>query len=77
MEQTLFKTHYTEKVIPALMEKFGLNNPHVVPSISKIVINSGFDATSDKHHVAYVNEEINKIAGQSSVITKANPLAVK
>lgn len=71
MEQTLFKKHYTEKVIPALMEKFGFKNPHVVPSISKIVINSGFDATSDKHHVAYVNEEINKIAGQSSVITKA------
>ena len=71
MEQALLQKQYTEKVIPELMKKFGFDNPHVVPAISKVVINSGFSATSDKNHVAYVNDEITKIAGQRPVITKA------
>jgi len=53
------------------MKKFGYDNPHTVPSIKKIVINSGFSATADKNHVAYVNEEIAKISGQRAVTTKA------
>ena len=71
MEQALLQKQYTEKVIPELMKKFGFDNPHVVPAVSKVVINSGFSATSDKNHVAYVNDEITKIAGQRPVITKA------
>ncbi len=53
------------------MKKFGYANPHQVPAIKKIVINSGFSATADKNHVAYVNEEIGKISGQRPVTTKA------
>lgn len=53
------------------MKKFGHSNPHQVPGVKKIVINSGFDATSDKNHVAYVNGEIAKIAAQRPVTTKA------
>lgn len=71
METSLLQKQYTEKVIPELMKKFGFDNPHVVPAISKVVLNSGFSATSDKNHVAYVNDEITKIAGQRPVITKA------
>lgn len=71
MQPTLLQKQYTEKAVPELMKKFGFDNPHVVPSISKVVINSGFSATSDKNHVAYVNEEITKIAGQRPIITKA------
>ncbi|CAI8316803.1 MAG: 50S ribosomal protein L5 [Opitutia bacterium UBA7350] len=71
MEQALLHKQYTEKVVPELMEKFGFKNPHVVPAISKVVINSGFSATSDKNHVIYVNDEITKIAGQRPVTTKA------
>ena len=41
----------------------------MVPAISKVVINSGFSATSDKNHVTYVHDEITKIAGQRPVIT--------
>jgi len=58
-------------VVPALMKKFGYTNPHQVPAIKKIVLNSGFSASADKHHVVYVNEEITKIAGQRPVTTKA------
>lgn len=53
------------------MEKFGYKNPHQVPAVKKIVLNSGFSATADKNHVQYVNEEIAKVAGQRPVTTKA------
>ncbi len=71
MQTPALKTQYTEKVIPALMKKFGYTNPHQVPGVNKIVINSGFSATADKNHVAYVNDEIAKIAAQRPVTTKA------
>ena len=71
MEQAFLQKHYQEKVIPALKEKFGYANAHVVPAVSKIVINSGFSATADKNHATYVNEEIAKISGQRPITTKA------
>lgn len=71
MEQALLQKHYKEKVVAALKEKFGYDNAHVIPAISKITINSGFDASSDKNHVAYVNDEIAKISGQRPVTNKA------
>lgn len=71
MSKALLQKHYTDKVVPALKEKFGYKNIHQVPAITKVVINSGFAATADKNHVAYVNEEIAKISGQRPVTTKA------
>ena len=71
MEQVFLQKHYQEKVISALKEKFGYANAHVVPAVSKIVINSGFSATADKNHATYVNEEIAKISGQRPITTKA------
>lgn len=71
MQAPILKTHYTEKVVPELRKQFGVNNIHQVPAIKKIVINSGFNATSDKNHIAFVNEEIAKISGQKPVTTKA------
>ena len=71
METPILKKQYTEQVIPELKKKFRFNNIHTVPSITKVVINSGFSASSDKNHVAYVNEEITKISGQKPVTTKA------
>lgn len=71
METPIFKKQYTEQVIPELKKKFNFENIHTVPGIVKVVINSGFSATSDKNHVAYVNEEIAKISGQRPVTTKA------
>jgi large subunit ribosomal protein L5 len=71
MNQAALQTHYIDKVIPELMKKFGYDNPHQVPSIKKIVINSGFSATADKNHIAYVVDEIAKISGQRPIINKA------
>lgn len=71
MSKALFQKHYTETVVPELTKKFGYANVHQVPAVKKIVINSGFSATADKNHIAYINEEITKISGQRPVITKA------
>lgn len=71
MPQAILKKVYTEQVIPELMKKFGYKNVHEVPTVKKIVINSGFSATADKNHVTYVNDEIAKISGQRPVTTKA------
>ena len=71
MQESLLHKHYKEVVVPELMKKFGLSNTHQVPSIIKVVINSGINASSDKNHLAYVKEEIKKIAAQSPVTTRA------
>lgn len=71
MSQAQFHKHYAEKVVPELKKKFGYANVHDVPAVKKIVLNSGFAATADKNHIAYVTEEIAKIAGQRPVTTKA------
>lgn len=65
------KQHYQEKVIPEL-KKFGnYQNPHQVPRITKVVVNSGFDATLDKNQIAETQREIALVAGQQTVLTKA------
>lgn len=71
MSQAILQKLYTETVIPELKKKFGYENAHQVPTINKIVINSGFAATADKNHITYVNDEIAKITGQRPVTTKA------
>ena len=71
MQTPQLQKYYTEKVVPELKKQFGFSNVHQVPAIKKIVLNSGFSATSDKNHVAYVNDEIAKISGQRPVTTKA------
>ena len=71
MQTPQLQKHYTEKVVPELKKQFGFSNIHQVPAIKKIVLNSGFSATSDKNHVAYVNDEIAKISGQRPVTTRA------
>lgn len=71
MSKSQFQKLYTETVVPELTKKFGYANVHQVPAIKKIVINSGFSATADKNHIAYINEEIAKVSGQRPVITRA------
>ena len=71
METPILKKQYTELVIPELKKKFNFKNIHTVPSIKKVVINSGYSASVDKNHIAYVSDEIAKIAGQHPVTTKA------
>lgn len=71
MHTPVLKKLYREEVIPELKKKFGYKNPHQVPEITKIVINSAHRADTDKNLQADILKEISKIAGQKPVITRA------
>jgi large subunit ribosomal protein L5 len=63
---------YDERIVAAMTEKFGYTNRLQVPRIEKIVINMGVgDATQDKKRVETAAAEMELIAGQKPVITKA------
>ena len=57
--------------MPELKKSLGLENPHVVPNLEKIVINSAIRSEAPKEWVPEVVKEIAKITGQQPVITKA------
>ena len=66
------KTLYDETVAKAMTEKFGYKNVMEIPRIDKIVLNMGVgEATQDKKKVTTAAEEMELIAGQKPVITKA------
>ncbi len=54
-----------------MKKNLGIENPHVVPNLEKIVISSGIRSESDKGWAKEVAKEIAKISGQQPVITKA------
>ena len=66
------KQLYNDKLQGAMMEKFGYQNIHEVPKLEKIVINMGIgEGVADRKAVEGAAEELNLIAGQRPVITKA------
>lgn len=65
------QNHYKEQVIPALTKSRGYTNPHQVPSIIKVSINSGFGTDLDKNQIADVIKDLATIAGQKPVTAKA------
>ena len=66
------KTDYEQRIVKAMTEKFGYKNRLEVPHLDKIVINMGVgDATQDKKRVDTAAAEMERIAGQKPVITKA------
>ena len=65
------KKHYTEVVVPALKQSRGYANPHQVPRILKVVLNTGIDAGADKTVIADAQRDITAIAGQKAVLTKS------
>ena len=52
------QNHYKEQVIPALTKSRGYTNPHQVPSIVKVSINSGFGTDLDKNQIADVIKDL-------------------
>lgn len=66
------KKQYDDAIVKAMTEKFGYQNRMEVPKIEKIVINMGVgEATQDKKKVETAASEMEAIAGQKPVITKA------
>ena len=63
---------YDEQIAKAMTEKFGYKNVMEVPKIEKIVLNMGVgEATQDKKKVEQAASEMELIAGQKPVVTKA------
>ena len=66
------RADYDSRIVPAMIEKFGYKNRMEVPRLDKIVINMGVgEATQDKKKVETAAQEMELIAGQKPVITKA------
>ena len=66
------KDKYNTEIKPQLMKEFEMKNSFAVPSISKIVINVGVgEALANKKAIANVQEQIELLAGQKTVITLA------
>ena len=66
------KGMYDDSIAKAMTEKFGYKNALEVPRIDKIVLNMGVgEATQDKKRVDQAASEMELIAGQKPVITKA------
>lgn len=63
---------YDETIVKAMTDKFGYKNALEVPRIEKIVLNMGVgEATQDKKKVEQAASEMERIAGQKPVVTKA------
>ncbi|RIV93433.1 50S ribosomal protein L5 [Aurantiacibacter xanthus] len=66
------KTKYNEEIAKAMTAKFGYKNHMEVPKLEKITLNMGVgEASQDKKKVQVAAEEMELIAGQKPVITKA------
>ena len=66
------KEAYRKDVVPALMKQFGYKSVMEVPRLQKIVLNMGVgDATADKKLLENAVGDMQKIAGQKPVVTKA------
>src|SRR4028118_2133330 len=66
------RADYEQRIAAAMTEKFGYKNKLEVPRLGKIVINMGVgEATQDKKKVEAAAVEMQAIAGQKPVITKA------
>jgi len=66
------KEFYKDTVIQKLTEQFGYKSPMEVPRIEKITLNMGVgEAVADKKIMENAVGDMQKIAGQKPVVTKA------
>jgi len=63
---------YKKEIVPALTKQFGYKSVMQVPRVSKVVLNMGVgEAIGDKKLLENAAADMQKIAGQKPVITKA------
>ena len=64
---------FNKELLPQLKDKLALNNVMAVPKLTKVVINMGVgEALTDKKHLESAVNDLELIAGQKAVITKAS-----
>jgi large subunit ribosomal protein L5 len=66
------KARYRNEIKAALTEEFGYANPHQVPGITKVVVNTGVgEAARDSKVIEGAVRDLTAITGQKPVVTKA------
>jgi large subunit ribosomal protein L5 len=66
------KEYYRDTVVQQLQEQFGYKSVMEVPRITKITLNMGVgEALTDKKVLEHAVSDMEKIAGQKPVVTKA------
>jgi large subunit ribosomal protein L5 len=66
------QAHYTEKIVPDPVKKFGYKSVMQVPRITKITLNMGVaEAVADKKVMDAASADLAKISGQKPVVTKS------
>jgi large subunit ribosomal protein L5 len=66
------KSQYLDKIRPALQERLKYGNTLEVPQLDKVVLNMGVgEAVGDSKKIKSAFEDLQAIAGQKPVITKA------
>jgi large subunit ribosomal protein L5 len=66
------KEQYKTEVVPALIKQFGYKSSMEVPRFDKVVLNMGVgEAIGDKKILDHAVADMQKIAGQKPVVTKA------
>lgn len=66
------KKKYQKEVRKELQQKFGYENPMMIPGLKKIVINMGIaEASKDKNWIQDHVNELTQLSGQKPIITKA------
>jgi len=70
--QPRLKQKYRAEIIPALTEEFGYSNPHQVPGLVKVVVNTGVgEAARDSKVIDGAIKDLTLITGQKPQVTKA------
>jgi large subunit ribosomal protein L5 len=66
------KTFYRTDIVPALTEAFSYTNPHQVPGLVKVVVNTGVgEAARDSKVIEGAIRDLTQITGQKPVVTLA------
>ena len=66
------KEQYIKEIVPSLKKKFGYKSTMQVPKLEKIVLNMGVgDGAHDSKYIDAAVKELEVIAGQKPVVTKA------
>ncbi|MGV3581537.1 MAG: 50S ribosomal protein L5 [Methylophilus sp.] len=66
------KQYYKDSVVKKMTEQFGYTSEMQVPRIEKITLNMGVgEAVADKKVMEHAVSDMEKIAGQKAIVTKA------
>jgi len=70
--QPRLKQRYRSEITKALTEEFGFTNPHQVPGLVKVVVNTGVgEAARDSKVIDGAVKDLTLITGQKPQVTKA------